>query len=120
MIFLTALIIGGYMRILLIALVVVMTFTFVYNTEAAECEVKGIRLQGRVMVDNAFPDLKVQIVEGYADLDVKLVDAFPDRCGEWQMVTRFPDFTVQFVNTYPDMTIEYVRAFPGMRKKAIR
>ena len=52
---------------------------------------------------NAFPDLKV-----------KVVDYFPDEIGEWQFVEYGEDFTVQFVNSFPDITIQYVSAFPGV------
>ena len=35
---------------------------------------------------------------------VKKVSHFPDRCGEWQMVDHFPDFTVKFVRSFPDVS----------------
>lgn len=83
------------------------------NAEAGECRVKGIRLQGRVQVVTAFPDLKVQVIKAFPDLEVQLVDSFPDKCGEWQMVKSFPDFTIQFVTAFPDLKIQYVTTFPG-------
>ena len=103
------------MRLFLIALAVVTFFSLADGVGAADCEVKGIRLQGRVKAVNASPDFRVQVVEAFPDLDVKLVNAFPNNCGEWQMVDAFPDFTIQLVNAFPDLKIRYVNAFPGRR-----
>ena len=51
----------------------------------------------------AFPDLKVQEVQ-----------AFADRCGQWQLVTGNPDTKVQFVTSFADVKIQHVTAFPGV------
>ena len=72
---------------------------------AGQCSAKGHRLWGKVKVVNAHADLKVQ-----------KVSHFPDKCGKWQMVDNFPDFTIQFVNAFPDVKIQYVNAFPGMAR----
>ena len=45
----------------------------------------------------------------------QLVEHFPDACGEWQLVERFPDLKVQFVEHFPDVKIQYVQHFPGAR-----
>jgi hypothetical protein len=72
---------------------------------AGQCSAKGHRLWGKVKVVNAHADLKVQVV-----------NSFPDKCGKWQMVNTFPDFTIQFVNSFPDVKIQYVNSFPGMAR----
>ena len=64
---------------------------------------KGIRLNGKVKVVDAFPDIRV-----------KTVDAFPDKIGEWQFVEYGEDFTIQFVESFPDIKIKFVDAFPGV------
>ena len=78
------------------------------------CSCKGIPLHGKVKVVTAFADFKVKIVESFPDLDVQVVSSFPDKCGQWQFVESFPDFTIQFVDAFPDFKIKYVNAFPGV------
>jgi hypothetical protein len=53
------------------------------------------------------------MVDAFADLHVKAVEAFPDACGRWQFVDAFPDFKVQVVEAFPDFTVKMVDAFPG-------
>jgi hypothetical protein len=38
--------------------------------------------------------VKVQIVEAFPDLKVKVVDMFPDECGKWKFIDTFPDTKV--------------------------
>ena len=64
---------------------------------------KDIKLCGRVKVVDAFPDLKVQVV-----------DHFPDKIGQWQFVDHGEDFKIQFVKAFPDIKIQYVNSFPGL------
>src|SRR6187455_2571040 len=68
-----------------------------------DCTVKGKRLFGKFKKVDAFPDLKVQVV-----------DAFPDKCGKWKIVDAFPDVKIQMVTAFPDLKIKYVNAFPGL------
>jgi len=56
----------------------------------------------------------VQVVNAFPDLKVTVVEAFPDDCGEWKFVTAFPDVTIQFVDAFPDVKIQFVDAFPGL------
>jgi len=49
----------------------------------------------------------------FPDAKIKMVTAFPDKPGEWQVVDSFEDFTVQVVTRFPDFTIQVVDAFPG-------
>ena len=69
---------------------------------SAECTFRGHRLYG-----------KIQIVERHADLKVRVVERFPKRCGQWQLVERFADTKVRLVQRHPDVTIRYVERFPG-------
>ncbi len=50
----------------------------------------------------------VKVVEHFADLQVKVVNSFPDREGRWQFVYSFHDFTIQYVDSFPDFTIKFV------------
>jgi len=82
---------------------------------AGTCTCKDIPLKGKVKIVSAFPDFKVKIVNSFPDLKVKTVIAFPDKCGEWQFVESFPDFTVQFVDAFPDFTIQFMEDFSGTK-----
>jgi hypothetical protein len=82
-------------------------------TNEATCTFGGIRLYGKVKVVTSFADLKVKIVNSFPDLEVKTVTSFPDKCGEWQFVETFPDFTIQFVENFEDISIKFVGSFPG-------
>ena len=62
---------------------------------------------GKVRVVNSRADYKVRVVSNNGDLRVKQVSSFPDRTGEWQFVSSFPDFTIQFVDAHEDFTIEW-------------
>jgi len=83
--------------------------------DTKNCACKGIPLNGKVKIVNAFPDFKVKTVNSFPDLKVKTVTAFPKKCGEWQFVESFPDFTVQFVDAFPNFTIQFVESFPGTK-----
>lgn len=37
----------------------------------------------------------------------------PDSCGQWEIVTDFPDFTVEIDDNFPDFDIQY-SDFPGV------
>ena len=56
---------------------------------------------------------RIQAVTAAPDLRVKRVAAFPDRPGEWQVVSAGEDFTAQLVDSAPDLRIQWVEAFPG-------
>ncbi len=45
---------------------------------------------------------------------MKIVNSFPDECGEWQIVDSFPDLKVQIVESFPDIKIKFVESFPGL------
>jgi hypothetical protein len=45
-----------------------------------------------------------------------VVDYQTTQCGEWQIVSEFPDLKVQFVNSFPDIKIQYVQSFPGLTR----
>lgn len=83
-----------------------------------DCTLKGKKLQGRVKVVDAFPDLRVAVVSSFPDLKVEMVQSFPDACGRWQLVESFPDFTIQYVESFPDLRIQKVTSFPGLPSAA--
>ena len=80
-----------------------------------KCTYNGIPLKGKVKIVNSFPDFKVKVVSSFPDIEVKTVTSFPNRCGEWQFVESFPDFTIQFVESFPDVKIRFVESFPGVK-----
>lgn len=77
------------------------------------CSFKGIPLHGKVKKVSSHADIKVKTTKSFPDLKVQQVKHFPEKCGQWQWVEHFPDFTVQFVDAFPDITIMYVDHFPG-------
>ncbi|MDY6785448.1 MAG: hypothetical protein SW833_23340 [Cyanobacteriota bacterium] len=83
----------------------------------SSCSYRGTRLYGKVSIVEAFPDIKVQVVNSTQDLDVKFVESFPDECGEWQIVDIFPDIRVQFVNIFPDLKVRLVNSSPGIPQR---
>jgi hypothetical protein len=52
-------------------------------------------------------------VDSFPDLKVEVVTAFADSAGEWEIVSAFPDFTIQKVDAFGDFKVEYVDSFPG-------
>lgn len=87
---------------------------YVEDIDRTACTCNGKKLYGKVKVVTSFADLKVKIVDSFPDLKVKTVSSFADKCGEWQFVESFPDFTIQFVESFPDLKIKFVESFPGM------
>ena len=77
------------------------------------CTLNGKRLYGRVKVVDVNADFRVKIVTAHTitDLNVLVVNAWPDECGLWQFVEANEDFTVQFVDAFPDFSIMYVNAY---------
>lgn len=70
---------------------------------------------GRIQLVESFPDVKVKVVGALPDLRVKRVRAHADGPGEWRIVEHFPDYKVQIVDALPDFTIQWVDAFPGVK-----
>ncbi|GAB1540299.1 hypothetical protein NUACC21_29680 [Scytonema sp. NUACC21] len=46
------------------------------------CTYNGIKLYGKVKIDKDFPDVTVQKVDRFADLQVQQVTTFPEECGK--------------------------------------
>lgn len=81
---------------------------------SADCALRGTPLHGKVKVVSRFGTFKVKVVSSFPDLKVERVASFPDRCGQWQLVDSFPDFTIQYVESFPDFTVQFVKRFPGV------
>ena len=79
-----------------------------------DCSLEGKKLYGRVQVVESFADFDVKRVEHFPDLRVQFVESFPDACGRWQLVDSFPDFKIRYVDHFPDLEIEKVDHFPGV------
>lgn len=79
-----------------------------------ECTFNSILLFGKIQFVESFPDLTVRVVDSFPDLKVKIVDSFADDCGEWQIVDSFPDVKVKIVESFADIKIKFVESFPGI------
>ena len=78
-----------------------------------KCTCNGHPLYGRVQVVDSFADLDVRVVTSFADIDVRVVNSLPNDCGEWEFVTSFPDVRIRFVDSFEDVSIRFVDTFPG-------
>jgi hypothetical protein len=76
-----------------------------------DCTFNGMPLFGQVQYVTDFPDFQVS-ESAFPDLRVR-EGSFADSCGEWEIVTSFPDFTVEIVTSFEDFSIEY-SDFPGI------
>ncbi len=74
------------------------------------------QLYGKIQYVENFPDVTVKIVENFPDLKVKVVENFPDKPGLWKIVEHFPDYKVKVVENFPDIKIKFVENFPGCGK----
>ena len=74
----------------------------------------GVRLAGKVRIVDYNGDFRIRITNSFPDLDVKLVDMFPDKVGEWQIVDYGEDFTVEIVDYNEDFSVRFVSSFPGV------
>ena len=82
---------------------------------APNCRLKGHKLYGKVKVVTAL-DGRADAAEMIAHaLNVQVVENFPNKCGQWEMVDTLPDLKIQFVDALPDLKIRYVTNFPGIR-----
>lgn len=68
---------------------------------------KTFKLQGDIRIVNRQPDITVQLVKDYADIDVKIVRNTPFCC-EVRIVDNCPDVCVQIVEQYADITVKIV------------
>lgn len=81
-----------------------------------DCTFKGKKLYGKIKfveyASNA--DIKIKIVNNFQDLKVKLVESYADDCGEWQVVEYGEDLKVYVAESYADIKVKFVTSFPGM------
>jgi hypothetical protein len=73
------------------------------------CTCKGLLLYGKVQIVDRSPDLRVEIVSGFSDIEVDTVTYTPSKCGEWKFVDRSPDIKVQYVSSGADLKIRFGR-----------
>lgn len=90
---------------------------FAKESIQANCTYKGIPLYGKVKIVEHFPDIQVQAVSRFPDLRVLTVEGYANKCGRWEIVDDFPDFTVQFVEHFPDITVQFVEIYPGLPRR---
>lgn len=81
-----------------------------------KCSCEGIPLYGNVKVVTSHPTFKVKVVDALADMDIRLIDYTPSRCGEWRFVDGCEDFSIQFVEYFEDFSICFVDCTPGVRR----
>ncbi len=84
--------------------------------EAAKAKPAPCQLYGKIQFVENFPDVTVKIVEHFPDLKVKIVENFPDKPGLWKIVQNFPDYKVKVVENFPDIKVKFVENFPGCGK----
>ncbi len=82
------------------------------------CEFEGKKLYGKIQLveHESQADIKVQIVNAFADLKVRFVENFADECGEWQIVENGANLKVYITENFPDIKIQPVSSFPGLVK----
>ena len=85
-----------------------------YAGSLSSCSLNGVNLYGKVKVVEHFATFKVKVVNHFEDLKVKEVAHFADKCGEWQFVNDFEDFSIEYVNAFEDFSIKMVDNFPGI------
>ena len=75
---------------------------------------KVCNLHGKVKIVESHANYRVFVESNNPDLNVKIVPAFPNKPGKWQIVTIDQDFSVQFVDNkaMADFTIKFA-IFPG-------
>lgn len=78
------------------------------------CTYKGMELYGKIQKVDNYGDVKVEVVNYNADLEVDTTESYPSRCGEWKFVKDYPDFKIQFVSYGGDIKIRYVSYSPGV------
>ncbi|HOK52331.1 MAG: hypothetical protein WHT29_07110 [Bacteroidales bacterium] len=103
------------MNKLLAFLLLIVSMSFISDKPiTSDCKCKGIPLYGRVQFVDAFEDFRIQFVDVFPDIKVRFVDYNSTKCGEWRVVTSFPDFKVKIVDQFPDFKVQQVDAFPGL------
>ena len=78
-----------------------------------KCTCNGYPLYGRVQVVDSFADLDVRVVTSLADIDVEVVTSLPNDCGQWEFVNSLPDVRIRFVNSIEDVSVRFVNSLPG-------
>jgi hypothetical protein len=78
------------------------------------CTFKGKELYGKVLIVENYADIRVELVNYDADLEVDTAESYPSQCGEWKFVKDHADFKIQFVTYGGDIKIHYVNYNPGI------
>lgn len=75
---------------------------------------KICKLHGKVKIVQSHANYRVFVENNNPDLNVRIVPAFANKPGKWQIVTSDQDFTVQFVDnkSLADFTIKFA-LYPG-------
>jgi len=84
--------------------------------EAAKAKPGPCQLYGKIQYVENFPDVTVKVVENFPDLKVKVVENFADKPGLWKIVQNFPDYKIKMVENFPDIKVQFVENFPGCGK----
>ncbi|KAB1159592.1 hypothetical protein F7018_04595 [Tenacibaculum aiptasiae] len=86
------------------------------SMQVDSCTFEDKKLYGKIkLVENAIDaDVKVKIVNAFPDLRVQFVENFANKCGEWQIVENNEDLKVYITENFPDIKIQPVTSFPGL------
>lgn len=80
------------------------------------CSFNGKKLYGKIqfVATPGEADIKVKIVNSFADLKVRFVENSPNSCGKWQIVETNGSLKVYITENFPDIKIKPVVSFPGV------
>jgi hypothetical protein len=79
---------------------------------------RTIPLYGKVRIvtdPNELADLRIRIAPKWGQMTVKIVEARPLECGEWQFVTSGEYFTVRFVEELEHFSVTFSKTISGTR-----
>lgn len=82
------------------------------------CALNGVPMYGRVKVVSVGAQFQIRLVKTNATLNVKVVKARPQACGEWQFVSTGALFSVQVVRAGGDFTVSFGPGQSGLKKSA--
>ena len=79
--------------------------------------VEPCALKGKVRFVQSHADYKVYVNNSSPDVDVELVEAFPNKSGQWKVVQAHQDFSVQVVQNKAnaDFEVRFVEGWPRCR-----
>jgi hypothetical protein len=72
------------------------------------------KMKGRIQFVEHFADFDVEISEVFPDLKVKIVEHFANTPGKWQIVSSSPDIKLKIVENFGDFKIQFTEYAHGI------